>query len=275
MSYLKDLVEYWHDGFDWRAQETRLNRFAHFTVDIDGYHIHYIHERARGGSGIPLIITHGWPGSFVEMEKIIPLLTDPASHGAIGAPSFDVVVPSLPGFGFSSRPHRTGVHCGAIADLWAKLMATLGYPRFAAQGGDWGAGVTMRLGQRHAGRLLGMHFNTQPAWVKPTGVAFTKAEKAALTAEAKWNEEENAYGHLQRTKPQTLAYGLTDSPVGLAAWIVEKFRAWSDCDGDIEKAFSRNELLTNVSLYWFTATIGSSMRIYREERFNPNSSQAK
>jgi pimeloyl-ACP methyl ester carboxylesterase len=270
LSYLKSLADYWRDGFDWRAQEARLNRFAHFTADIDGHNIHFIHERARGGRGIPLILTHGWPGSFVEMEKIIPMLIDPASHGAPEAPAFDVVVPSLPGYGFSSRPRRTGADCAAIADLWAQLMWSLGYPRFGAQGGDWGAGVTFRLGQRHAERLLGMHFNTLPGSLSRSGIEFTEAEKAALAVGAKWNEDENAYGHMHRTKPQTLAYGLTDSPVGLAAWILEKFRSWSDCDGEIERAFTRDELLTNISIYWFTTTISSSIRLYREARINPN-----
>lgn len=204
------------------------------------------------------------------MEKIIPMLTDPAGYGARGAPAFDMVVPSLPGFGFSSRPRRWGMSCAAIADLWVRLMERLGYRKFAAQGGDWGAGVTFRLGQRHPDRLLGLHFNTQPAWVKEDGVAFTPVERVALSAEATWEMDENGYGHLQRTKPQTVSYGLTDSPVGLAAWIVEKFRSWSDCGGDVERAFTRDELLTNISIYWFTATIGSSIRIYREERFEPS-----
>jgi pimeloyl-ACP methyl ester carboxylesterase len=204
------------------------------------------------------------------MVKIIPMLIDPASHGAPDAPAFDVVVPSLPGYGFSSRPRRTGADCAAIADLWARLMWGLGYPRFGAQGGDWGAGVTLRLGQRHAERLLGMHFNTLPGSLRRSGIEFTEAETAALAVAAKWNEDENAYGHMHRTKPQTLAYGLTDSPVGLAAWILEKFRSWSDCDGEIESAFTRDELLTNISIYWFTTTISSSIRLYREVRLNPN-----
>lgn len=270
LRYLKRLVEYWRDGFDWREQEAHINRFAQFTADLQGHRIHFIHERASNGLGIPLILTHGWPGSFVEMLKIIPLLTDPAAHGAPASPSFDVIVPSLPGYGFSGRPKHSGVSCPVIADLWAQLMSGLGYQRFAAQGGDWGAGITFRLGQRHPERLLGMHFNTQPAWVRGAGIELTKDEEAALAQEAKWNEEENAYGHMHRTKPQTVAYGLTDSPVGLAAWIVEKFRSWSDCDGDVERAFTRDELLTNIALYWFTATIGSSIRIYREELFSPN-----
>ena len=270
LSYLKDIAAYWHDGFDWRKQEASLNRLAQFTADIDGHRIHFIHERASNGHGIPLILTHGWPGSFAEMVKIIPLLTDPAAHGAPAAPAFDVVVPSLPGFGFSSRPSCAGVNCAVIADLWARLMAGLGYSQFGAQGGDWGAGVTMRLGQRHPGRLIGMHFNTQPSWVRPAGVTFTAEEQAALAIEAKWEEDENGYRHMQRTKPQTLAYGLTDSPIGLAAWILEKFRSWSDCGGEIENAFTRDELLTNICIYWFTNTISSSIRLYREELFNPN-----
>jgi pimeloyl-ACP methyl ester carboxylesterase len=267
---LRALVDYWRDGFDWRRQEARLNRLAQFTAEIDGHRIHFVHERARRGQGIPLVITHGWPGSFVEMEKILPLLTDPDNHGAAGAPAFDVVVPSLPGYGFSSRPARRGVAAPAIADLWAKLMAGLGYARFGAQGGDWGAGVTLRLGQRHAAHMIGIHFNLVPSgFLRRSQPDITEDEKAALNKAVKWNEDEGAYAHIHRTKPQTLAYALTDSPVGLAAWIVEKFRTWSDCGGEIESVFTRDEILTNISIYWFTETIRSSINLYRETRLAP------
>jgi pimeloyl-ACP methyl ester carboxylesterase len=268
LAYLKTLVDYWRDRYDWRAEEARLNRFQQFTAEIDGLWIHFVHERAKNGRGVPLVITHGWPGSFIEMAKIIPLLTDPEGHGAAGAPAFDVVVPSLPGYGFSGRPPRTGIAPPQIADLWAKLMAGLGYERFGAQGGDWGAAVTFNLGRRHADRLIGLHFNFMPGSLAPVS-ALSAEEKAAIAKVAQWQEDEGAYAHVHRTKPQTLAYALTDSPVGLAAWIVEKFRTWSDCGGDVERAFTREELLTNISIYWFTRTISSSIRLYREARLNP------
>jgi pimeloyl-ACP methyl ester carboxylesterase len=270
ISYLRALVDYWQKSFDWRTQEARLNHLSQFTADIDGHRIHFVHERARRDRGIPLILTHGWPGSFIEMEKILPLLTDPQTHGAPEAPAFDVVVPSLPGYGFSSRPTREGVHPAAIADLWAKLMAGLGYERFGAQGGDWGAGVTLQLGRRHADRMLGIHFNLIPnGLVRRSQANISEEEKRTFEKGLKWSEDEGAYAHVHRTKPQTLAYALNDSPVGLAAWIVEKFRSWSDCGGDIERAFTRDEILTNISIYWYTQTISSSMRLYREARLAP------
>jgi pimeloyl-ACP methyl ester carboxylesterase len=270
LGYLRALVAYWQNTFDWRTQEARLNRLSQFTADIDGHHIHFVHERARGGRGIPLILTHGWPGSFVEMEKVLPLLTDPQRHGALEAPAFDVVIPSLPGYGFSSRPTREGVHPAAIAGLWAKLMTGLGYQRFGAQGGDWGASVTLQLAQRHADRMLGIHFNLIPnGLVRRSETSLTDEEESTFAKGLKWNEDEGAYAHVHRTKPQTLAYALNDSPVGLAAWIVEKFRTWSDCGGDIERAFTRDELLTNISIYWYTQTISSSIRLYREARLGP------
>jgi pimeloyl-ACP methyl ester carboxylesterase len=270
---MKEIVDYWQTRFDWRTQETALNEFRHFRADVDGSTIHFIHERGRGPQPMPLVITHGWPGSFVEMLKIIPQLTDPASHGGDAEDSFDVVVPSLPGYGFSSRPAQPGMNAFRIAELWVNLMAGLGYNRFAAQGGDWGASVTTCLGLKHSANLFGLHLNYIPGSYKPflgSGAhALSTTETAFLEAEANWSHVEGGYGHAQATKPQTLAFGLNDSPAGLAAWIIEKFRGWSDCNGDVEKRFTKDELLTNVMIYWTTETIHSSMRLYYEARGRP------
>jgi len=227
-----------------------LNKFAQFRGVIGDQQIHFVHERARTGSGLPLIITHGWPGSFAEMVKIIPMLTDPEAHGGATDDAFDVVAPSLPGYGFSAPPRQTGMNAFAIAEIWAELMAGLGYDR-----------------------VLGLHLNYIPGSFQPphdpSGQDITEEERAFLATRAAWVEEEGAYGSIHTTRPQSLAYALNDSPAGLASWIIEKFRSWSDCEGDVERAFTRDELLTNVSIYWFTQTIGSSMRLYWESRQRP------
>jgi pimeloyl-ACP methyl ester carboxylesterase len=270
---LESLVNYWRVGFDWRAQEAELNEFEQFRVTIGGQQIHFVHERAKSGRALPLIITHGWPGSFTEMRKIVPMLTDPEAHGGNSDDAFDVVVPSLPGYGFSSPPRKTGMNALAIAELWAKLMTGLGYERFAAQGGDWGASVATCLGFLFPGRVLGLHLNYIPGSFEPphdpSEQDLTHEEREFLATRAIWRETEGAYGHLHATKPQSLAYALNDSPIGLAGWIVEKFRAWSDCEGEVERIFTKDELLTNISIYWFTQTIGSSMRLYWEGRLRP------
>lgn len=272
-AYLESLLDYWRSGFDWRAQEAALNKFAQFRATIGCQQIHFVHERAKSGRGLPLIITHGWPGSFAEMLKIIPMLTDPASHGGDGDDAFDVVVPSLPGYGFSPPPRQTGMNAFAVAQTWAELMAGLGYERFAAQGGDWGASVGTCLGFLFPKRLLGLHLNFIPGSFQPphdaSGQDLTEDEKTFLVTRNSWAETEGAYARVHATKPQSVAYALNDSPVGLCSWIVEKFRAWSDCGGDVEQAFTRDELLTNISIYWFTQTIGSSMRLYWEGRKRP------
>jgi pimeloyl-ACP methyl ester carboxylesterase len=270
LSYMQELVGYWQTEFDWRAQEEALNRFAHFQADIDGLNIHFLHERGKGPDPIPLIITHGWPGSFFQMVKIIPLLTDPANHGDDAADSFDVVVPSLPGYGFSDRPTTKGLT--PFADLWARLMQALGYRRFAAHGGDLGSGVTQMLGLDYADRLIGLHLTDVPYWSSSRAVSpddLSEPERKYMEAGQKWAQEEGAYGMIQSTRPQTLAYGLNDSPAGLAAWIVEKFRAWSDCDGEVERRFTKDELLTNLTIYWATETINSSFRVYYEGQHSP------
>ncbi len=270
LAYLKELVEHWRTKFDWRAQEAKLNAFSHFKSEVDGLDIHFIHEKGRGPNPIPLVITHGWPSCFFEMTKIIPLLADPASHGGDAADSFDVVAPSLPGFGFSDHAQDRGMEVQRVAGMWNKLMTeNLGYPKFAAQGGDIGSGVTARLGYAHADTLYGIHLTsiTRPTpYMGPGSRPVTDAEQALITQRDKWFADEGGYNHIQGTKPQTLAYGLNDSPAGLAAWIVEKYRTWSDCGGDVEKSYTKDELLTIVTIYWVTQTISSSTRMYYENQ---------
>ena len=264
LAYLKELVAYWRERYDWRAHEARLNGWRQFTAPVGGIDIHVVHEPGVGPAPLPLLLSHGWPGSIVEFERIIPMLTDPARFGGDPADAFTVVAPSLPGYTLSFQPGQPRVGVVEIADLFATLMTeVLGYQRFAAQGGDWGAFITACLGAAYPERLAGIHVNllvvrrdqTPPA--TPTG-----EEQAYLEELAHWMREETGYLQIQGTRPQTLAYGLTDSPVGLAAWIVEKFRAWSDCGGDVERRFSKDTLLTNVMLYWVTGAIGSSFWPY-------------
>lgn len=276
LAYMRELADYWRTQFDWRAQERAINRLAHFRAEVDGIGIHFIHERGQGPHPLPIVLTHGWPGSFFEMHKLIPLLTDPASHGGDPNDAFDVVVPSLPGYGFSDRPTEPGMTSERITGLWARLMRDgLGYARFAAHGGDIGAGVTTRLALRHPDNLLGIHVTAvaQP-YLGPGARELSATEREHVTQQEQWDEEEGAYSHQQSTRPQTLAYGLNDSPVGLAAWIVEKFRAWSDCGGDIERRFTKDELLTNIMVYWATRTINSSIRLYYEYQHHPAPIQA-
>jgi pimeloyl-ACP methyl ester carboxylesterase len=264
LAYLRELVGYWERSFDWREQEERLNRFAHFRAEVDGFRLHFIHERGKGDDPMPLILTHGWPSTFFEFSKIIPLLTDPESHGGDAADAFDVVVPSLPGYGFSD-PLPPG-EAERIPEMWAHLMAdVLGYERFAAHGGDIGGMVTNRLGVEFSERLVGIHvtFVAEP-YVGPGAPEPSEQERAFLEERARGQEFGGAYAHLQRTRPRTPSYALNDSPSGLAAWIVEKWREWSDCGGDIERRFTKDELLTTVTLYWATGTISSSFNIYRD-----------
>jgi len=264
LAYMRELVAYWETGFDWRAQEKRLNQFANFRATVDGFGIHFIHERGKGPDPMPLILTHGWPSTFFEMLKIVPLLTDPSGHGGDSADAFDVVVPSLPGYGFSDLPKEHGFS-RRIPGLWVGLMEELGYPRFAAHGVDVGASVTNLLGLHHPESLTGIHvtYPSEP-YLGPGAPELSGRERKFLEGRPPGQEVEGGYTHIQRTKPQTLSYGLNDSPAGLAAWIVEKFRAWSDCDGDVERRFSKDELLTNIAIYWLTGTIGSSFRVYRD-----------
>ena len=272
LDFLRDICLYWKNEFDWKKQADILSAFHHYRyISTEGHGVHFIHEQGKGASPIPLILTHGWPGSFIEMTRIIPMLTDPASFGGDSRDAFDVVVPSLPGFGFSDRPASAGMNAFRVADLWTELMSALGYDRFAAQGGDIGAAVSTALGLRHADRVIGIHLNYIPGSYRPyvDGGKITPEEEDFVSTFAQWTEENGAYAHIQRTRPQTLAYALNDSPAGLAAWILEKFRAWSDCEGDVYRSFSRDELLTNVTLYWMTGTIGSSFRMYYENSKAP------
>ncbi len=269
MAYLKELTDYWRTGFDWRTQEKFLNGFSQYRADVNGQDIHFIHERGKGPNPMPLVITHGWPSTFWELHKIIPLLTNPASHGGDPADSFDVVAPSMPGYGFSDRPTERGMSYSRVGDLFGKLMMeVLEYDRFGAQGGDWGGGVTARLGYAYPENLIGIHMTlvTPTPYRGPGSSELTEKEKAFLEARDKWRQDEGGYGHIQGTKPQTLSYGLMDSPTGLAGWIVEKFRTWSDCNGDVESVYTRDELLTNITLYWVTQTISSSVRLYYESQ---------
>jgi pimeloyl-ACP methyl ester carboxylesterase len=268
-AYLKQLCAYWRDGYDWRQREAALNQWPHFVTRIDDLDIHFLHAKSSAPSARPLLITHGWPGSFVEMLKIIPMLTDPQRFGGDAADAFNVVVPSLPGFGLSGRPAKAGVNPPVIADIFVKLLQRLGYDKFGAQGGDFGASITLWLARNHPDKVSGLHLNMIPGSLRPSREALaakppSEAERQLLAAGADFLEREGGYSHIQRTKPQTLGYGLSDSPVGLAAWIVEKFRTWSDCGGEVERVFTRDELLDNISLYWFTGTITSSVRLYRE-----------
>jgi pimeloyl-ACP methyl ester carboxylesterase len=269
--YLRDLVRYWARDFDWRGQEARLNAVPQFRVRLDGFGIHLLHQRGRGPAPFPLVVTHGWPGSVFELLHLIPRLADPARFGADPADAFDVVVPSLPGYGFSDIPTAPGMHPVRVAELWLDLMQALGYRRFGTQGGDWGATVATRMALLAPDRVAGVHLNYLPGSYRPPpgGDAPTQDERRFLAACESWYDEEGAYAHLQRTRPATAGFALTDSPVGLAAWIVEKLRAWSDCGGDLERRLPRDEVLANITLYWVTGTIGSSMRLYYEARRRP------
>jgi microsomal epoxide hydrolase len=264
LAYMQELVAYWRDGYDWRAHEARLNRWKQFTVALGGIDLHFVHEPGVGPNPLPLVLSHGWPGSIVEFERLIPMLTDPARFGGDPADAFTVVAPSLPGYAFSFRPGQPRLGVVEMADLFAALMTdVLGYRRFAAQGGDWGAFISACLGAAYPDRLAGIHVNLLAVRrdVAPPATP-TEDERRYLDQLAHWLREETGYMQIQGTKPQSLAYGLTDSPAGLAAWIVEKFRTWSDCGGDVERRFSRDVLLTNVMLYWVTGAIGSSFWPY-------------
>lgn len=268
LGYMKDLVAYWRDVYDWRAQEAELNGLAQFTAEVGGIKLHFIHQEGQGPAPIPLLLSHGWPGSIVEFQRIIPMLTDPQRFGADPQDAFTVVAPSLPGYAFSFTEHQPRLGIAAMADLFAILMReVLGYPRFGAQGGDWGGSITSYLGYAYPDRLLGIHLNFLPIGRDPGAVAQpTAEERNYFQTLAAWLNEETGYQWIQGTRPQTLAFGLTDSPVGLAAWLVEKFRAWTDCGGEIERALSKDAMLTNIMLYWTTAAINSSFWPYYDRR---------
>ena len=273
LSFMKRLVDYWVNHFDWRAQERRLNSLPQAIATIGNADIHFVHQRSSHPCALPLVLTHGWPGSFIEVERILPLLTQPEAHGGSAADTFHVVVPSLPGFGFSPAPRAAGVSSREIAQMWHSLMIELGYPKFAAQGGDIGAGVSMWLARQFPNSVVGIHLNYIPGSYRPASAAgeppISEEEQEFLDRVAAWSAAEGAYAALQGTKPQTLAYSLTDSPVGLAAWIVEKMSSWSDCDGEVERVFSMDTILTDMCLYWFGNTLDASLRLYKENRLKP------
>ncbi|HVS51851.1 MAG TPA: epoxide hydrolase [Opitutaceae bacterium] len=269
-AFLHRLVDYWLTRFDWRKQEAALNRLPQFVTEIDGRALHFVHMRSREEDARPLLLAHGWPASFALYADLIPRLTDPVRFGGEAVDAFDVVLPSLPGFIFSD-PFPDGGPRGRIADLWHELMSeVLGYPRFAAAGGDIGSDVVTQLALRHAGSLTGIHLtDVRDPWLGPRAAPLTLAEETYRNAQAAWYAAEGGYDAIQTTKPQTLAYALNDSPLGAAAWIVEKMRAWSDCGGDVERRFSLDQLLTNITLYLATDTLATSLQLYFDRVNHP------
>jgi pimeloyl-ACP methyl ester carboxylesterase len=278
VGYLRELVGYWADGFDWPAQEAALAQLPRFRVRLGGLGIHFVHVRAAAVAGpvLPLVLSHGWPDSFWRYAKVIPLLTDPGAHGADPADAFDVVVPDMPGYGYSDRPAGPVLNSIDVAGLWAELMRVLGYERFGAAGGDIGSHVSRYLGLDYPDRVVAVHrTDAGPPIFTGDPADLTPEERAWMETMAAWGAAEGAYSAMHRTKPQTAAVGLTDSPAGLAAWIVEKLRAWSDCGGDVERSFTKDEILTNITIYWLTGTIGSSMRMYRANAAIPPAQHAR
>lgn len=271
LPYLRELVTYWRSRFDWRAQERRLNALHHFRARVDGFGLHFVHERGRGPRPLPLLLVHGWPSTFWQLAPLIPLLTDPAAHGGDPADAFDVVIPSLPGCGWSDRPARRGMSRPRVAELLGGLMEALGYRRYGVHAGDVGTSVATLLALARPAEVAGLHLTDvyHLPYLGPGSPPLTEAERRFVAEEERWWQDEGAYDHVQRTKPQTLAYGLNDSPAGLAAWIVEKFRAWSDCGGDVERRFSKDDLLVHVTIYWLTGTINSANRLYYERHHHP------
>jgi pimeloyl-ACP methyl ester carboxylesterase len=261
LDYARELCVYWADGYDWRATEARLNRLPQFRTEIDGLAVHFVHVRSRHPDATPLVLTHGWPGSFVEFEKVVRPLTDPSDP----ADAFHVVIPSLPGYGFSAKPTAPGWGVERIARAWAELMGRLGYDRFGAQGHDWGTSISTEIGKQFGDRVIGIHL--VPPLVAPDPATFddlTDAERAALSDLEPAGGSGDGYSLEHSTRPQTIGYSLVDSPAGLCAWIIEKFRAWTDCDDDVESVLTRDELLDNLMLYWLPGTGASSARLYWE-----------
>jgi pimeloyl-ACP methyl ester carboxylesterase len=271
LRYMRDLVAYWRDGYEWRIQENRLNRLAQYQAAVGDIDMHFIHEIGEGDKPYPLLVSHGWPGSIVELQELIPRLTNPSRFGGDAADAFTVVAPSLPGHGFSFKPGQERLGIIEIADILARLMTeTLGYDRFGAHGHDWGAFIATRLGFAHAAKLLGIHITLLAVPLEPVISEMLTPEERRFNEQLEhWRAEETGYSLIMGTKPQTLSYGLTDSPAGLAAWIVEKFRNWSDCGGDVDSHFGRDVLLTNVMLYWVTGAINSTFWPYYARQHGP------
>jgi pimeloyl-ACP methyl ester carboxylesterase len=270
LAYVQEVCGYWAEKYDWREREARLNRFAQFKTGVDGLGIHFVHARSPHADALPLLITHGWPGSIVEFHKVIEPLTDPTAHGGAAADAFHVVCPSLPGYGFSDKPTTSGWGVGRIADAWGQLMRRLGYERYVAQGGDWGAMVTTCIGSQDPEACMGIHLNMPIALPDPETLgSLSEREQSAMASMQHYEQWDSGYSKQQSTRPQTLGYGLVDSPAGQAAWILEKFWSWTDCDGHPEKVLTRDELLDNVMLYWLPGTAASSARLYWESFRSP------
>jgi microsomal epoxide hydrolase len=271
LAYVKELVHYWQYQYDWRAQERLFNGFSQYRVQLEDITLHYIHQPGVGPAPMPLLLSHGWPGSIYEFVHVIGPLTDPARYGGDPRDAFTVVAPSLPGYGFSHIPNQRRLNIEEIAALFQRLMTeVLGLARFGAQGGDWGAFITGRLGYTYPQNLIGIHLNMVPVAPHPSErTNLSAAEEAFVTASEAWRAEETGYQWIQGTKPQTLAYALNDSPAGLAAWITEKFYSWTDSHGNIESRVSKDALLTNIMLYWVTQTINSSFWLYYQMRHQP------
>jgi pimeloyl-ACP methyl ester carboxylesterase len=263
LAYMREIRDYWATVYDWRRAEARINAFPQFMTTIDGLDIHFIHARSPAPNAQPLLLTHGWPGSVVEFLKVIGPLCDPAQHGGDAADAFHVVCPALPGYGFSGKPSAPGWGVEKIAATWATLMARLGYPSYFAQGGDWGSAVTTALGIRDTAHCKAIHVNMVSARPDPLD-DLTELEQRGLAGMKYYRDWDSGYSKQQSTRPQTLGYGLVDSPIGQAAWIIEKFWAWTDCDGHPENALTRDEMLDNIMLYWLTASAASSARLYWE-----------
>ena len=268
--YLKELVDYWIKDYDWRLEEEHINSFSHFRTEIEEMPIHFIHERGKGPRPIPIILNHGWPWTFWDFHKVIEPLTDPASHGGDPADAFDVILPSLPGFGFSSPLTKSGINYWRTADMWVSLMRdVLGYDKFAVQGGDWGSLIGAQLGHKYAEHLIGLHLGIMvPLDLFENGTPdqseFAEDELHKFETNTNFFIQEDGYFKIQATKPQTVTYGMNDSPVGLCAWILEKRYTWGDCNGDVESRFSKDELITVMMLYWITESFGTSARYYYE-----------
>ena len=276
LAYLQEVCAYWGEKYDWRAREAHLNSFAQFKTDVNDVNIHFIHVRSPEPNALPLVMTHGWPGSIVEFHKVIGPLTDPAAHGGNAADAFHVVCPSLPGYGFSAKPTTTGWGVEKIGETWALLMAKLGYERYVAQGGDWGSMVTTRIGIQDPEHCAAIHLNMPIVPPDPDTMSdLQENEKAAMAGMQHYQQWDSGYSKQQSTRPQTLGYGLVDSPAGQAGWILEKFWSWMDCDGHPENVLTRDELLDNVMLYWLPGTGASSARLYWESFNSPPMEKVK
>jgi len=270
VAYIRELCAYWREGYDWRKHEAALNAHAQFLAEVDGVDIHFWHVKGKGPNPMPLLLVHGWPGSIYEFHHLIGPLTDPAAHGGDAADSFDIVVPALPGYGFGGKPKERGWGPGKSGDVFDTLMTReLGYGRYGTQGGDWGGIITARMGAMHGGHIIGTHVNFTLGF--PIEGDNSPEAKRAREERERFQAEETGYSNTHGTKPMSLAMAQADSPAGIAAWIVEKFRTWSDCDGDVESVYTKDQLLTNIMFYWAPNSIASAARMYYEARHDPNS----